>query len=85
MDYLGKVVIKRFAKGMKSEREAVMLVTNHGEYVLRRVGGNPEYDPILRGLDGKTLHLNGTVYDYTLLVSDWHEPELPAESGSAYE
>jgi hypothetical protein len=71
--YQGVVEIKPFAMGTKSERLAVMLVTPDHEYVLYRIGGNPIDDLRLKELAGKTLRFNGTVYGYTLFVTDWHE------------
>jgi hypothetical protein len=79
MDYKGKVVRKPFAAGTKSEHEAVVLVTDGEELLLRRQGGNPFSDPELDGLVGKQITCKGIVRGYTLIMSGWSEA---AESGS---
>ena len=43
----GKVVRRRVSAGSKSEREAIVLETREGDYVLRRKGGNPFRDESL--------------------------------------
>ncbi|HVZ37914.1 MAG: hypothetical protein JST22_10335 [Bacteroidetes bacterium] len=74
MDTLrGHVVSKAFGTGSKSEHEAVVLVTDAGEYVLRRRGGNPFFDPELDGLVGKEIVCEGDVAGYTMIMSDWQE------------
>jgi hypothetical protein len=75
MDFRGKVVRKPFGVGSKSERDAVVLVTEDGEYVLRRQGGNPFRDPELDALVGRSIQCQGFVYGYTLIVSSWSEAE----------
>ncbi len=69
--YSGSVVKRPFAKGSKSERVAIFLVTSEGDYVLRRQGGNPYRDPELERLVGKEIRCTGLVTGYTLLVSDY--------------
>jgi hypothetical protein len=69
----GRVISKRVAVGSKSEHEAVVLETGSGEYVLRRAGGNPFYDPELDELVGKTIQATGTLHGYTLIMSRWEE------------
>ena len=69
----GTVVMKPFAVGSKSERDVVMLVTDSGEYVLRRKGGNPFVDPQLVQLVGKEIQCTGVLHVYTLIMSDWSE------------
>lgn len=73
----GEVVKGPFAVGSKSEHEAVYLVSDKGRFVLRRVGGNPFYDPELNGLVGKKIRGKGQVTGYTFLLSEWHE--LPSK------
>jgi hypothetical protein len=73
MRMTGRVVKKPFATGSKSEREAILLVTAEGEYVLRRQGGNPFYDKKLENLVGKTIEVDGKITGYTLLISNWTE------------
>lgn len=68
--YSGSVVKRRFAKGSKSERDAIFLVTSDGDYVLRRQGGNAYHDPDLERLVGKKIRCTGFVTGYTLLFSE---------------
>jgi hypothetical protein len=75
----GTVVRKPFAQGSKSERDAVVLATSQGDFLLRREGGNPFVDPVLEGLVGKAVRFDGVVVGSTLVVSDWTETD-PAEA-----
>ena len=68
--FSGSVVKRPFGAGTKSEHDAVMLVTNDGEYLLRRQGGNAFCDPALEELVGKRVQITGTVTGYTLLIQD---------------
>lgn len=60
-----------FAKGSKSEREAVMLLAGDQRYVLRRQGGNALHDSVLEELVGKRIQGTGSLADYTFLLADW--------------
>ncbi len=71
MRFTGHVIKKPFAVGSKSERAAVLLATNEGEYVLRRQGGNPFHDETLEQLVGKRIVAEGVLTGYTLLLSSW--------------
>ena len=62
---------KVFGVGSKSERDAVMLLTEAAEFVLRRQGGNPFADPVLDGLVGSEIECEGIVHEYTLIISKW--------------
>lgn len=73
MQITGHVTKKLFAAGSKSEREAVILVTKKGEYVLRRKGGNPFFDEELESLVGKRIHCEGDLTGYTFLMTKWTE------------
>jgi hypothetical protein len=73
MIFNGKVIKKPFARGTKSEHEAVCLATDQGEFVLRRLGGNPFSDPELDQLVGKQIRCEGEVVGYTLIISAWSE------------
>jgi hypothetical protein len=68
--FSGSVVKRPFAAGSKSERQAILLVTDAGDYVLRRQGGNPFHDHELERLVGKRIRCTGTLTGYTLLVSE---------------
>jgi hypothetical protein len=71
MDYTGRVVKKPFGVGTKSAHDAVMLVTDSGDYVLRRLGGNAFRDPELERLVGHSIRCEGRVHGYTLIMSHW--------------
>jgi hypothetical protein len=73
VQFSGSVVRKSIATGSKSEREAVVLLTDSGQFVLRRQGGNPFNDPELNKLVGKTINCSGELTGYTILMSDWKE------------
>ena len=81
----GKVVKKPFAKGSKSEHNAIMLVLDDGtgEYVLRRVGENPFRDEELEKLVGRSICAKGLIHGYTFLISSWtHQPDREQEGVS---
>lgn len=73
MQLNGCVTKKLFAAGTKSEREAVVLTTAEGEYVLRRKGGNPFFDEVLENLVGKRIRCEGDLTGYTFLMNRWTE------------
>jgi len=73
MERTGQVIRKQFAAGSKSERQAVMLQTPDGEYVLRIQGGNPFHDSRLEELVGKRIIARGELHGYTFLMKDWTE------------
>jgi hypothetical protein len=73
MQLTGHVTRKLFAAGSKSEREAVILVTDGGEFVLRRKGGNPFSDAALESLVGKRICCEGDLTGYTFLMTEWTE------------
>jgi hypothetical protein len=71
MEMVGQVVKKPFAVGTKSEREGVFIATTQGEFLLRRQGGNPFYDPELVKLVGKKVVCEGQMLnEFTLCVRD---------------
>jgi hypothetical protein len=74
----GVAVRKPFATASKSERMAVVLRTDQGEYVLRRKGGLAFDDAALETLVGKRLRCSGTLSGYTFLMTECEE--LPDES-----
>jgi hypothetical protein len=67
----GKVVLKKFAQGSKSEHEAVFLETGRESYKLRRAGGNPFRDPELDQLVGKQITAKGTIQDYLFIIDQY--------------
>ena len=66
----GNVVRKRVAAGSKSDRAAVVMISDADsrEYVLRRLGGNPFRDPELEELVGHHLRCEGDLSGQTLIV-----------------
>lgn len=70
---VGRVVKQKFAKGSKSEHDAVLLKTDNGDYKLRIAGGNPFEDARLTALVGKTIRCKGHIDDYNLTISEWKE------------
>ena len=73
MERSGYVVRKTVAAGSKSERPAIVLQTDEGEYVLRILGGNPFDDRRLESLIGKRIRARGELHGYTFLMDDWAE------------
>lgn len=71
VEVAGRVVKAPIAGGSKSERQAILLETSAGSYVLRRRDGNPFYDPELEDLVGKNVDCTGVLTGNTLIVSDW--------------
>ena len=53
---------------------AVCLQTEKAPFKLRRVGGNPFIDKALEALGGKSIQIEGKLFDpSTVLISSWHE------------
>jgi hypothetical protein len=59
MEKVGQVIRRRIAVGSKSERNALMLSTAEGDFVLRRLGADPYHDPDLERLVGQTVKSEG--------------------------
>ena len=73
MNIKGTVTKRLYAQGSKSERPAVMIQTDEGEFLLQRVGGNPFRDDILESLVGKTIQCTAARKEKSLFMSDWEE------------
>ncbi len=71
MRYIGTVEHRIVARGSKSERTAVILVSAENTHVLRRRQGNTFKDPVLESLVGKTVEVEGDVHDDTLHADSW--------------
>jgi hypothetical protein len=69
--YRGQVVRRRVAPGSKSDREAVMIETPDGAFLLRRRAGNPFADPELETLVGKAISARGSLQGNSLIIDDW--------------
>jgi hypothetical protein len=79
---VGDVVRRQVGAGSKSDHDAVMLDTGDRVLILRRRGGNAFADPVLNGLVGARVRLEGTATDTTFLIDrfihiDW--PERPRQ------
>ncbi len=75
----GIVARKLVARGSKSEREAVVLVTPEGgEFILRRKGGHAFRDPQLDELVGTSITADGYVDGQTFIMASWN-PLNPAK------
>jgi hypothetical protein len=71
MKYVGTVEHRLVARGSKSERRAVILVSDEKTHILRRRNGNTFKDPVLDSLVGKTVEVEGDVHDETLHADSW--------------
>ena len=71
MEWRGTVKRKLIRRGTKSEHEALMLVTDRGEYKLRRVGGNPFWDQTLAELEGHGIICTGELDGAEVFLSSW--------------
>jgi hypothetical protein len=71
MKYVGTVEHRLFARGSKSQRVAVILVSGDNMHVLRRRQGNTFKDPVLDSLVGKTVEVEGDLHDQTLHADSW--------------
>jgi hypothetical protein len=73
IELTGKIVVRKFGEGSKSEHDAVYLETKDGDFVLRRVGGNPFHDPFLHALKGKTVTAKGYIEHYSFFAKELKE------------
>lgn len=71
----GKVVKKLFAKGSKSEHDAICIENEQGIYKLKRMGGNPFNDPELEKLIGKKVTATGVIDDHQFIATEIKEVE----------
>jgi hypothetical protein len=71
MTYEGTVAKGIFGKGSKIEREATMINIPEGEYKLVREGVLSLSDNMMNELVGKKIKCEGTIWYYTLVISDW--------------
>lgn len=70
-EWRGTVKRKLIRRGTKSEHEALMLVTDKGEYKLRREGGNPFQDKTLEKLEGQRIHCTGELDGNEIFMEQW--------------
>jgi len=64
----GRVSKGRYAKGSKSDRQAVFLETETGRFVLRRKAGPVFGDAMLERFVGHTVECDGFILETTLLA-----------------
>lgn len=69
VELTGKVIQKNFAPGSKSEHDAIYIETDHGDFRLRRRGGNPFSDPELKKLVGKKIIATGMLNDKLFIAN----------------
>jgi len=69
----GKITIRPFAKGSKSERDAVYIDTDKGSYVLQKTDENPFERSPLHELEGKTVQAVGELDKYLFLAREVKE------------
>lgn len=71
MKISGRLKRKTFASGSKSRYDAVYIETDNGkEFVLRRIGHNPRFDPGLIEMLGKYVSAKGAIHDYLFLANE---------------
>ena len=75
MKIVGKVTLKPFGTGSKSEHDAVYIETQKNSYKLRIKGGNPFNDPELSDLVGKTIKATGKLVDYLFIIDKYEIDE----------
>ena len=79
-NYSGKIVKRVYGTGSKSHHDAILLVTQDGEYKLRRAGGNPFKDTVLEKLVGMSVECIGTEIGSTLVIESWDELRVAART-----
>ena len=72
-NYSGIVKRRAFAKGSKSEHDAIHIQTDSDLLRLRRRGGPAMDDKVLEQLVGKKIVCSGRRRGGTLLITDWEE------------
>ncbi len=69
----GLVVQKAFARGSKSEHNALYIDCGDHEYILRRLNANPFQDDLLLSFKGKTVVAKGVLTNNTFLAKEIEE------------
>ena len=67
----GRVGRKRINVGSKSEHEATVIVTERGEFKLRRQGEHPFSDPDVQALAGKRIRARGVFASGQFLMESY--------------
>lgn len=66
----GIVIEKTYARGTKSQHEALYIQTSEHEYVLRRINANPFQDEELQEYKGKEVTATGVLDKNTFLARE---------------
>jgi hypothetical protein len=69
MQFVGRIARSRIAQGSKSERDAIVLISPSGRFILRRKGGNAFSDPVLEALVDHEVEGEGAVVGQTLIAN----------------
>ncbi len=69
----GVVVQKIFARGTRSEHDALYIHCGDHEYVLRRINANPFQDDLLLSFKGKTVIAKGLLIKNTFMANEIKE------------
>jgi hypothetical protein len=72
--YRGTLIEERLSPGSKSERMGVLLHTDAGDYLLRRIGANAFRDEVLRTLLGSVVEVMGFLKGSTIFLES--DPRL---------
>jgi hypothetical protein len=68
----GRVERRLLGEGTKSEHAGIVLVTDAGEvWKLRRIGANPFRDPVLDGLVGTVMEIDGHAEGASFFFERW--------------
>ena len=72
VEFAGVVEERVFGAGSKSEVRCLHLVQDDGSALrLRRRGGHPLHDEVLRELLGKSIHASGRLRNGVLFLMEW--------------
>lgn len=76
MKLTGKISLKPFGAGTKSDHQAVYIDTSQGSYVLRKAGENPFENTGLLHLKGKKVTVEGTLDKYLFIATNISENDF---------
>jgi hypothetical protein len=80
----GTVVEQQVGGSSKSARRAIVLHSEAGDYILRRAGGNPFYDPTLAALVGRSVRCRGTLAPgQVFMLTEWEDSDRGGRAGGA--
>ncbi len=80
--YTGDVILQKFGRGSKSERNAVTLSTRYGDFVMRLPDSHSFVDRELEDLVGKRIRASGLRHRHVFIVKDWSEVGVGKRSRS---